>query len=241
MTVSALKKSLRAAARPGDGEWLKRFFKTGPGDYAETDTLLGVRVPEIRRLVPLSDGLTEAEVRGLVESSFHEERLLGLLIWVRRFTKADEPGRRKIFHDYLASTNFINNWDLVDSSAPQIVGGWLLDHPAEQKVLRKLAKARHLWERRIAMLATFAFIRAGHPARALPIAELLVSDPHDLIHKAVGWMLREAGKRDPEMLREFLGKHAATMPRTTLRHAIKKLPPKEHARWMQGRRQSGKI
>ncbi len=232
MTVSALKQSLRAAARPGDVEFLKRFFKTGPGEYAEGDRLLGVRVPEIRRLVPQSGDLRVAEVRGLVESPFHEERLLGLLIWVRRFTRGDEKTRRKICREYLASTAFINNWDLVDSSAPQIVGDWVLGHPADREILIQLAGSRDLWERRIAMLATFAFIRAGNLPPALDIAELLVDDPHDLIHKAVGWMLREAGKRDAGVLREFLAKHAATMPRTALRYAIEKLPPGERAKWL---------
>lgn len=233
MTVSALKKSLRAAARPGDGEFLKRFFKTGPGDYAEGDTLLGVRVPDIRRLVPLSDGLSASDVRGLVESPFHEERLLGLLIWVRRFAKSDEENRRKIHREYLACVPFINNWDLVDSSAPQIVGGWLLDHPAERKLLTKLAKSRDLWERRVAMLATFTFIRADDLPPAMDIAELLVDDTHDLIHKAVGWMLREAGQRDAGVLHKFLLRHAATMPRTTLRYAIEKLPPGERTKWLE--------
>ncbi len=232
MTVSALKKSLRAAARPGDAEFLKRFFKTGPGDYAEGDKMLGVRVPAIRRLVPLSDSLSEANVRCLVRSPFHEERLLALLIWVRRFSRGDKNDRRKIHCDYLANTSFINNWDLVDSSAPQIVGGWLLEHPAERKLLPKLARSRDLWERRIAMLATFTFIRAGNLPPALNVAELLVDDPHDLIHKAVGWMLRETGKRDVHAMREFLTRHAATMPRTALRYAIEKLPPDERAKWL---------
>jgi 3-methyladenine DNA glycosylase AlkD len=232
LSADGLRKALRAVARPGDREFLGRFFKTGPGEYAEGDRFLGVRVPETRRLVKRSDALADGEVWGLVESAFHEERLLGLLIWVRRFAKAEEPGRRVICRGYLARTKFVNNWDLVDSSAPQIVGGWLLDHRVERKKLGLLAASSDLWERRIAMLATFAFLRAGEYSPTLEIAEQLIDDPHDLIHKAVGWMLREAGQRDITLLRDFLALHAATMPRTALRYAIEKLPPAERRDWM---------
>jgi 3-methyladenine DNA glycosylase AlkD len=231
-TAAALRKALRAAARPGDREFLGRFFKAGPGEYAEGDRFLGVRVPDTRRLVKRSDAVPAAGVWGLVESPFHEERLLGLLIWVRRFERADEKGRREIYRGYLARREHINNWDLVDTSAPAIVGGWLRDHPAERGKLTSLARSAQLWDRRIAMLATFAFLRAGDFGPTLDIAELLVGDRHDLIHKAVGWMLREAGKRDPLVLREFLQRHAATMPRTALRYAIERLPAAERRRWM---------
>jgi 3-methyladenine DNA glycosylase AlkD len=223
---------LRDVARPEDQEFLGRFFKTGPGEYAEGDRFLGVRVPEIRRLVKLSAELTEGEVCQLVESLIHEERLLGLLIWVRRFEKAEEKDRRTIYRAYLARTKFVNNWDLVDSSAPQIVGGWLREHRVEAKKLAALARSRDLWERRIAMLATFSFLRVGEFDPTLEIAGLLIDDPHDLIHKAVGWMLREAGNRDASVLRGFLDRHAGTMPRTALRYAIEKLPPAERRQWM---------
>jgi 3-methyladenine DNA glycosylase AlkD len=151
---------------------------------------------------------------------------------VRRYGKADEPGRSSIYRAYLARTAFINNWDLVDSSAPQIVGAWLLEYPCDRGILNKLTASRLLWDRRIAMLSTFAFIRAGEHAIAVDIATCLVHDPHDLIHKAVGWMLRETGQRDPAALREFLKTHAATMPRTALRYAIEKLSPEERAEWL---------
>lgn len=233
MEAAGLRKSLRAVARPEDRAFLGRFFKTGPGEYAEGDKFLGVRVPEIRHLVKLSDGLAEGEVCQLVESPIHEERLLGLLIWVRRFEKGEELECRAIYRAYLARTKFINNWDLVDTSAPQIVGGWLREHRVEMKKLATLARSNCLWERRIAMLATFSFIRAGDTAPAVDIAEHLVNDPHDLIHKAVGWMLREAGKRDPACLQAFLRNYAATMPRTALRYAIEKLSPAERRKWME--------
>lgn len=232
MTLSVLRKSLRAAACPEDAAFLRRFFKTGPGEYAEGDQLLGVRVPALRQLARQSDALAGAEIWTLVESALHEERLLGLLILVRRFGPADEPGRREIHRGYLARTHFVNNWDLVDTSAPPLVGGWLLDHPAERKILRRLARSGCLWERRIAILATFAFLRAGDCAPTVEIAEQLLHDPQDLIHKAVGWMLREAGKRDAGVLRDFLTTHAATMPRTALRYAIEKLPEAERAKWL---------
>jgi len=231
-TAAALRKALRAVARPGDQAFLGRFFKTGPGEYAEGDRFLGVRVPETRRLAKQSDGLPDEEVWKLVESPFHEERLLGLLIWVRRFAKADEAERRAIYRGYLARTKFVNNWDLVDTSAPPIVGEWLRAHPSELGKLAVLARSRDLWERRIAMLATFPFIRAGEFGPAMDIADRLITDPHDLIHKAVGWMLREAGDRDPAVLQNFLARHAASMPRTALRYAIEKLPPDERSAWM---------
>lgn len=232
MNAAALRKALREAARSEDREVFCRFFKTGPGEYAEGDRFLGVRVPETRRLSKLSDELAEGEVCEFVESPIHEERLLGLLIWVRRFEKGDERARRAIYRAYLDRTKFINNWDLVDTSAPQIVGGWLRDHRVEVKKLSALAQSSDLWERRIAILATFSFIRVGEFDPTLEIAELLVGDSHDLIHKAVGWMLREAGNRDRTVLLEFLERHAATMPRTALRYAIEKLPPVERREWM---------
>ena len=232
LTAADLQKALRAAARPADREFLGRFFKTGPGEYAEGDRFLGVRVPETRRLAKVSDSVSADDVWSLVESPFHEERLLGLLIWVRRFAKEDEKGRRLIYRGYLARKAFVNNWDLVDSSAPQIVGGWLRHHPDERGKLAVLARSRELWDRRIAMLATFAFIRAGDLGPTLEIAGLLVDDSHDLIHKAVGWTLREAGQREAVVLRDFLARHAATMPRTALRYAIEKLPAAERRHWM---------
>lgn len=235
MTLSQLKKSLRAAALPGDADYLGLFFKTGPGQYAEGDKFLGVRVPAIRALLKETDDLFEDDILHLVRSPFHEERALGLFIWVRRFSRGDEMTRRAIHRQYLRETAFINNWDLVDNSAPDIVGKWLLEHPVEQKILSRLARSSSLWERRIAMLATFPFIRAEEFSRPLEIAELLLHDSHDLIHKAVGWMLREIGQRDLGPLRRFLMLHAPVMPRTMLRYAIEKMDQKERRQWMTAR------
>lgn len=232
MTLTQIRKALRAAVRPGDAEYLGKFFKTGPGQYAEGDKFLGVRVPELRKLVKETDALSEGEVLELIRSEIHEERSLGLMIWVRRFERGDERTQRAIYRQYLAETAFINNWDLVDGSAPTIVGGWLLSHAVERKVLFKLVKSPSLWERRIAMLAMFPFIRAGEFSLTLELGEILLPDRHDLIHKAVGWMLREVGNRDLETLRGFLKKHAAVMPRTALRYAIEKMEEPERKRWM---------
>jgi 3-methyladenine DNA glycosylase AlkD len=225
--------SLRLLSNLEKARQSQRFFKTGPGEYGEGDQFLGLTVPEIRSLVPQSDDLSEAEVLTLLRSEWHEERLLALLIWVRRFEKAkkDETARERIVDLYLANTKWINNWDLVDSSAPQILGAWLLKR--DRAVLRTLAQSKSLWEQRIAMLATQAFIRAGEFTDTVQLCEGFLHHPHDLMHKACGWMLREAGKRDEAVLRAFLDQHAAKMPRTMLRYAIEKLEPAVRQGYMQ--------
>jgi len=232
VTLAKLRTALRASARPGDAVFLQRFFKTGPGEYAEGDRFLGVRVPAIRKLVRESGALAEDDILALVRSAFHEERLLGLLLWVRRFERGDAAARRAIYRAYWRERGFVNNWDLVDSSAPQIVGGWVLEHPAERTRLVRLARSKNLWDRRIAMLATFALIRAREFSLTEQIAEILLTDEHDLIHKASGWMLREMGLREPQRLRDFLDKHAAKMPRTMLRYAMEKLSPAMRERYL---------
>ena len=205
---------------------LQRFFKTGKGEYAEGDKFLGVMVPQTRQLVnKYWKEISLAEVKSLLHSQFHEERLLALLILVKKFEKGDEATRGKIFNLYLANTKYINNWDLVDLSAPRIAGAYLVGR--DRSILLKLANSRNLWERRIAVLATFWFIAQGESGFALKVAAILVHDEHDLIHKAVGWMLREIGKRcrqaDEE---EFLEKHYKIMPRTMLRYAIERFDNK---------------
>ena len=232
MTLPQLRQALRAAARPGDAETARGFFRTGPGEYGEGDVFLGVRVPDIRRLVPQADEIALTDLLELVRSPVHEERQLGLLALVRRFERGEEPVRRKIFRLYLRETKFINNWDLVDCSAPNIVGGWMVDHPGDLPILRKLAGANNLWKRRIAIVSTLALIRKGRLEPTREVSRLLLNDPHDLIHKAAGWMLREAGKKDAGVLRDFLSNHARAMPRTMLRYAIEKLPPAERKKWM---------
>ncbi len=230
LSAADLLAALRQAARPGDAAILQRFFKTGPGEYGEGDRFLGVRVPALRALVRAHRRAVSIDTATeLLTSPWHEARLLGLLVLVDLFKRGDEPARRAIYQRYLAHTGHINNWDLVDLSAEHIVGGWLFTR--SRRPLDRLARSRSLWERRIAVLATFHFIRRGQFDDTLRLADRLRNDPHDLMHKAVGWMLREVGNRDPARLRAFLTRHAGALPRTLLRYAIEKLPRAEQARW----------
>ena len=233
MNVAELKIALRAAARPGDAEFLQRFFKTGPGEYGEGDVFIGVRVPAIRKLAAQGGALELAQVLPLLQSQYHEERLLALVMLVRRFERGAAEERQQLFHLYLREVRWINNWDLVDVSAPNIVGAWLLDKPRDP--LRTLARSPGLWERRIAVVATFAFIRKRQYEDTLQLSEHLLGDRHDLIHKACGWMLREVGKRDLSALTNFLDRHAARMPRTMLRYAIERLPPAQKQAYLGAR------
>lgn len=224
---------LHAHADPERARFLEGFFKTGPGEYGEGDRFLGLRVPQVRALARDAAALPLGDLTDLLRSPFHEERLLALLALVRRYARADEAGREAIYRVYLAHSLFVNNWDLVDASAPHIVGAHLSERgwePAEQ-----LARSPSVWERRIAVLATFYAIRRGEPMPALRVAEWLVHDPHDLIHKAAGWMLREVGKRDREVEEAFLREHAATMPRTMLRYAVERFPDALRRRYLRER------
>lgn len=222
MTYRAIQKRLRQVADPQDAKALQWYFKTGPGEYGEGDVFIGVKVPKLRALVKEFWQAGERDVRRLLASRIHEDRALALFILVRQFEKGTEGDRRRIYRLYLASTDRINNWDLVDLSAPNIVGGYLLNR--SRRPLYRLARSKSLWERRIAVLATFAFIREGDFDDSLAMAEHLLHAKEDLIHKAVGWMLREIGKRDVAVLEAFLDKHGTTMPRTTLRYAIERFP-----------------
>lgn len=226
MNLPALRQKLRHAATPEQAAIARRFFKTGPGEYGEGDCFLGLKVPQLRADLPHTDAFSEADVLHLLHSEWHEERLLALLVLGRRFSRAkkDTTAQQRLVSLYLANTQWINNWDLVDSSAPHILGAWLLQR--DRTVLDTLAASTRLWEQRIAILATQAFIRAGDFADTLRLSALFLSHPHDLMHKACGWMLREVGKRDVKPLRTFLDQHAAQMPRTMLRYALEKLPEK---------------
>lgn len=209
------------------------YFKTGKGDYGEGDVFLGVRVPDVRTVAKRHRDLGTRDVERLLDSKVHEERLVALLILVDQFRRAkrDPATREAIFRLYLRRLDRVNNWDLVDTSAPDIVGGHLDGQPTG--LLDQLAASSQLWSRRVAMLACFHFIKKGDDRDALRIAERLVADEHDLMHKAVGWMLREVGGRvGLEPLRAFLTRHAATMPRTMLRYAIEKLPEAERRHWL---------
>ena len=226
--MTSLKNELHRRIRPGHAKTLAWFFKTGPGEHGEGDRFLGIRVPEIRAVSRMDDG--RSDVRGLLESEWHEERLLALLVLVRRFERGDDLVKRAIFDFYLTSTRWINNWDLVDLSAYKIVGSWLLGRP--RAPLRKLASSKSLWERRIAVVSTYAFIRAGDIEETFFLSKKLLGDPEDLIHKACGWMLREAGKRDVVELERFLDAHRRSMPRTMLRYAIEKFPEKRRKQFL---------
>jgi 3-methyladenine DNA glycosylase AlkD len=232
MSPDDLRGALREVADPDRAGSMAPYLGAVPGGYGEGDVLLGVRVPETRRIAraAMRGGLGLDGALELLRSEVHEERLLALVVMVERHRRGDARERRAIYDAYLAHTAHVDNWDLVDTSAPEIVGGELLD--GERGVLDGLAASSSVWERRIALLATFAFIRAGELDDTYRLAERLLDDRHDLIHKAAGWMLREAGKRDEPRLIAFLDQHAPAMPRTMLRYALEKLEPAERARLM---------
>jgi len=211
----------------------QRFFKTGPGEYGEGDKFLGIRVPVIRKCVREYREISLPDTLELLKSPFHEARLLALLILVAKYSRAKEDAEREaVYRAYLKHTKFINNWDLVDSSAVRIVGAHLYDR--DRKPIYRLARSKSLWERRIGVISTFYFINNEDYSDSLTIAELLLSDGEDLIHKAVGWMLREVGNRDRKTEERFLQKHYKQMPRTMLRYAIEKLPETERQAYLQG-------
>jgi 3-methyladenine DNA glycosylase AlkD len=229
-SAAVISRTLQAAGDTERAVHAQRYFKTGKGQYGEGDVFLGIRVPELRRFAVMFSDTAHGELVELLQSPFHEARLLALLILVRGYQRGDSSQRKAIFDLYLANTTWINNWDLVDLSAPNIVGGQL--GPGKHALLTRLAKSTSLWERRIAILATAAFIRAGYYDETLRISALLLHDEHDLIHKAVGWMLREVGKKDRAVEEQFLEQHAAHMPRTMLRYAIEKFPPALRSHYM---------
>ena len=233
MTARAISKALRELANPDIAEHSKRFFKTGKGEYGEGDKFLGIRVPLIRRQAKQFRDTSLAEVGKLLESGYHEERLCAVLILVLQFDGAAEQQKKAIYELYLSSTAYVNNWDLVDSSAHLIVGPYL--ERRSRRRLYKLARSTDLWERRIAIMATYHFIRNGDFDDTLALAELLLHDDHDLIHKAVGWMLREVGNRDRRAEEDFLESHYREMPRTMLRYAIEKLPERRRQAYLKGR------
>jgi 3-methyladenine DNA glycosylase AlkD len=226
-----LYKHLISLANPEKAKILSGFFKTGKGEYGEGDLFLGLSVPMIHDAVKLywrETSLKDVEV--LLKDRYHEVRLAALLVLVTRYRKGTEADQKQIFELYLKNTAHINNWDLVDLSAYKIVGAYLLTRPRD--ILFSLAKSKSLWERRISIISTFAFIRKGEYADTLKLAEILLYDKDDLMHKAVGWVLREVGKHDLSLLRKFLDKYVSTMPRTTLRYAIEKLDESERQRYL---------
>ena len=232
-TLTQLRRDIQAAANPRDAVFLQRFFKTGPGQYGEGDVFLGIRVPATRAIVRRHRDLPRGDRLKLLRSKYHEERLIALLLLVHAYERADEKMQARICRDYLANTKFINNWDLVDCSAEHIVGPEL-DKSVSEAKLARLARSTLLWDRRIAMLATFYWIKQNEFGPALRMAEQLLHDDQDLMHKAVGWMLREVGKRDRAVLVKFLRRHCRTMPRTALRYAIEHFPERERKNYLAG-------
>jgi 3-methyladenine DNA glycosylase AlkD len=222
INYKTIEAKLQQLANPEIAKISQRFFKTGAGHYGEGDLFIGIKVPVLRGLIKEFRGANLEILSELLRSPRHEERLLALYLLIDFYQRGDAQAKTTVYQIYLAHTRFINNWDLVDTSAPQIVGHYLFDKP--RHILDDLAHSTSLWERRIAILATFYFIRQNQFDDTLRLAECLLKDQHDLIHKAIGWMLREVGKRDQAQTEAFLRKHYHQLPRTTLRYAIERMP-----------------
>lgn len=218
---------LQALSDAEKREIFPKFFKAGKGEYGEGDRFLGVTVPNIRAIAKLHKDISIEEIRELLQSEWHEVRLCALIIMVEKSKKKDEALRKELFNLYLSQTKRINNWDLVDLSCRFIIGEYLLDKSRD--ILYQLAQSSLLWDNRIAIVSTYAFIRKGQLEDTYALSDLMMHHPHDLMHKAIGWMLREAGKRDSERLYDYVMSHRADMPRTMLRYAIEKFSPKERA------------
>ncbi len=231
--IQELKSDLKSYGNPEKAKILSRFFKTGKGQYGEGDVFLGVKVPEQRKVANRYRNIPFDDLEELLNSEIHEHRLTALLILVEKFKKADEIEKQKIVNFYLQNTSRVNNWDLVDLSADKIIGEFLFGKDENDKsILYKFSKSDNLWQRRIAIIATFAFIKKGKFNDTLRIAEILLNDKHDLIQKAVGWMLREVGKRNQDVEEDFLKKHYKKMPRTMLRYAIERFDAEQKRFYM---------
>ena len=210
-----------------------RFFKTSKGEYGYGDVFLGVRTPQIRLIAKKYIGISTPDMKTLIKSKYHEERLLGLIILVNKYSKAkDEKVKNQLYKIYVSSFKYVNNWDLVDVTCPHVIGKHLMDK--ERSILYSWARSEDLWTKRIAIVSTHWFIRKNDLDDTFKIAEILLNDEHDLIHKAVGWMLREAGKRDLEKEEIFLKKHYKNMPRTMLRYSIEKFPEPKRQKYLKG-------
>lgn len=234
MTAARLIAEMHALGNPEKATHLQRFFKTGEGEYAAGDLFLGIVVPETRRMAKQYKSLPFDELQELIQHPYHEIRLCALLILVEQYKKASEPEKTSLVDFYLKHTAYINNWDLVDLSAPYIIGHYLLDK--ERSLLYQLVASNSLWERRIAVVSTLTLIRANDFKEALALAELLKTDQQDLMHKATGWVLRETGKKDRKVLTDFLEAHATTLPRTTLRYAIEHYPEEQRLYFLHKRK-----
>lgn len=226
-------KELQKYANKEKAENYKKFFKTGKGEYGEGDIFIGLTVPQQRKIASKYLSLSLNKLKNLLKSKIHEHRLTGLIILTEKYKNSEEHEKANIFNFYINSTKHINNWDLVDVTCPTIVGNFLLNK--DKKILYELSRSNNLWERRIAIVSTLGFIKKNEFSDALTISEILLEDQHDLIHKAVGWMLREIGKKEEKILLEFIHKHYNKMPRTTLRYAIEKFPEKKRKEILRGK------
>ncbi len=233
MSLTEIRKVISKQKNPTQAVNLQRFFKTGKGEYGEGDIFYGIKVPEQRMIAKQFKDLALNDLKNLILSKVHEERLIAAFILVDQFKSGDEKKKKIIFNFYLKNRKGINNWDLVDLSAPKIVGAYLIDK--EKDLLYKFARSKDLWEKRTSIISTQAFIREHYFEDTLNISEILLSDKHDLIHKAVGWMLREVGNRDMETEEEFLRKHYKKMPRTMLRYAIEKFTEQKRVAYLKGK------
>jgi len=229
--LEELKQELDKKKNSEQGKFLSRYFKTGKGEYGEGDIFLGIKVPMMREISDRYKELDLKDVKELLASEIHEYKLAAFLILVHRYGR----NKKEIFDFYMNNLRGINNWDLVDLSAPNIVGDFLFHNPSEIKVLENMAYSKNIWERRIAIVSTYAFIKEGKFDEALKISKILIKDKHDLIHKAAGWMLREVGKRNREVLESFLKENYKNMPRTMLRYAIEKFPESIRKDYLKGR------
>ena len=233
MSLSEIRKEITKQKNPAQAIILQKFFKTGKGEYGEGDVFYGIKVPVQRTIAGHFKELALEDLKVLLTSKVHEERLIAAFILVEQFKKADDKKQKIIYDFYLKNRKGINNWDLVDLSAPKIVGEYLIDK--EKDLLYKFANSKDLWKKRIAIISTQTFIRQHWFEDTLKISQILLQDKHDLIHKAVGWMLREVGNRDIKTEEDFLQKHYKTMPRTMLRYAIEKFPEKKRKAYLEGR------
>ncbi|HLG32267.1 MAG TPA: DNA alkylation repair protein [Ignavibacteriaceae bacterium] len=233
MSINKLREKIKQVSNKKNAETMLWFFKTAKGEYGEGDIFAGITVPVQRKIAKEFLNLNFNELKDLLNSKVHEERLIALLILVEKYEKGEEIEKYKIFGFYIDNRKGINNWDLVDLSAPKIIGHFLLNK--DKKMLYEFAKSDILWDRRIAILATYPFIKSGSFSDALKISDILLNDKHDLIHKAVGWMLREVGKKDLTVEEKFLRTRYNKMPRTMLRYAIEKFPETKRKKYLEGK------
>lgn len=232
MSLEKIREELESLGDPGWASILQKFFKTGPGQYGEGDVFRGIRIPVLRKLSAKCHDLSLSHVEQLLNSAFHEDRMLAVLIFIRRYERGDEATRARVYRLYLKNRKFINNWDLIDVSAAHIVGAFLWDK--DRGMIHRLAQSKSLWDRRIAIISTFYFIRRGEFEETLAVARTLLFDAEDLIHKATGWMLREVGNRDLQAEEDFLRDYYKQMPRTMLRYAIEKFPDAKRKQYLKG-------